>query len=214
MYFCRVHVRRTDKLIREAKYFSIEEYMTKVDEYYNLIEIKTNITKRRVYIATDDFQVITEAKKKYPHYDIFYNENIPKIPKTNPIHSNDNILDVILDIHILFHSNFIVCTLSSNLCRLAYALMQISYVDASTKCVSLNFLYVYTQQNHNKCRVILNHKAQTTDEIDLVIGDIVDIIQYNLNGFSLGTNLRTKKKEQLHSILVIVTSRYAWQPIE
>ncbi|KAK4882688.1 hypothetical protein RN001_006007 [Aquatica leii] len=183
-----VHIRRTDKIINEAKYIAIEEYMKKVDEYYSLIEIKSNVTKRRVYIATDDFNVITEAKAKYPHYEIFYNENIPKIPETNPIHSNDNILDVILDIHVLVNSNFLVCTFSSNIGRLAYALKQINYVDASTKCVSLDGVYVYIQQNPNQCKTILNHKAQTTDEIDLVFGDIINITQYTLDGYSLGTN--------------------------
>ncbi|KAK4882687.1 hypothetical protein RN001_006006 [Aquatica leii] len=177
-----VHIRRTDKIINEAKYIAIEEYMKKVDEYYSLIEIKSNVTKRRVYIATEDFNVITEAKTKYPHYEIFYNENIPKIPKTNPIHSNDNILDVILDIHVLVNSNFLVCTFSSNIGRLAYALKQINYVDASTKCVSLDAVYVYTQQNRNQCKTILNHKARTTDEIDLYFGDIINITQYTLNG--------------------------------
>ncbi|KAK4887716.1 hypothetical protein RN001_003987 [Aquatica leii] len=191
--FVGIQVRRTDKLVNEAKFYSIEKYMDIVDEYYNSIELKTNFTKRRVYIATEDYSVITETKAKYPQYEILHNPNIPKIPKVNPIHSFDNIFDLILDIHILLRSNLLVCTLSSNLCRLLYTLMETNYLDGSANVISIDSVYWYHNQEYNKRKVILSHNAENAAEIDLIPGDIIDVDEYSLNGYSLGTNFRTKK---------------------
>ncbi|KAK4887718.1 hypothetical protein RN001_003989 [Aquatica leii] len=191
--FAGVQIRRTDKLIREAKHHSIEEYMEAVDEYYNSTEIKTNFTKRRVYVATDDFQAVVEALVKYSRYEILFNQNVSKVPRLDDGHMYDNIFDVILDIHILVHSDFLVCTFSSHMCRLMYELIQNNCVDGSAKIVSVDSVYWYDQQEHNKRKVTLEHHAQNTTEIDLIPGDIIDITEYSLNGYSFGTNLRTKK---------------------
>ncbi|KAK4886686.1 hypothetical protein RN001_002957 [Aquatica leii] len=204
--FVGVHIRRTDKIGSEAAYHSIEEYMIKVNEYFDITRRKTNDTKRRVYIATDDFAVITEAKSKYPNYEIFYNQNLPKIPNSNFRHTNDKILDVILDIHILSHSSFLVCTFSSNICRLAYEFMQNDYVDASSKFSSLDDVYYYSQQEYNKRKVILNHKAESPHEIDLLQGDIIHIAGNHWDGYSLGTNLRTNEKGLYPSFKVEIES--------
>ncbi|KAF5294267.1 hypothetical protein FQR65_LT10853 [Abscondita terminalis] len=192
--YVAIHIRRTDKLRREAKFYSVQQYMAKVDEYYNQIDINNNMTKRKVYIATDDFNAIKEAITKYPHYDIIYNPDIPKVPKINPLHTNENIFNVILDIHVLSKSDFIVCTFSSNICRLAYGLMQIDHVDASSKVASLDKMYVYSQQNADVRKAILRHQAQTAKEIDLLSGDTIHISDNHWNGYSTGSNLRTKKR--------------------
>ncbi|KAK4887850.1 hypothetical protein RN001_004121, partial [Aquatica leii] len=188
-----VHVRRTDKLISEAKYIPIEKYMDVVDDYYNSIEIKINLTKRTVYIATDDYDVIKEATAKYSHYEIIFNENIPKVARIDVAHMYDDIFTVLSDIHILVHSDLLVCTFSSHMCRLMYELIQNNYVDGSAKTVSLDSVYWYNQQENNKRKVILRHTAQNDTEIDLIPGDIVNITEHSLNGYSFGTNLRTQK---------------------
>ncbi|KAK4887717.1 hypothetical protein RN001_003988 [Aquatica leii] len=196
--FVGVQIRRTDKIYyAEAKYQAVERYMDVVDEYYKSIEIKTNFTKRRVYIATEEYSVIKEVKTKYPHYEILHNQNIPKIPKINFARSFDNIFDLILDVHILLRSDLLVCTLTSNLCRLIYALLQNDHVDGSANIVSLDAVYWYHNQLHNKRKVILKHHPENAAEIDLVPGDIVDVTvvtDYSLNGYSHGTNLRTRRK--------------------
>ena len=63
-FFCRVHVRRTDKNT-EAAFYSIEEYMYWVDLYYNKLERVQTIEQRRVYLATDESNLLSEAKNKY-----------------------------------------------------------------------------------------------------------------------------------------------------
>lgn len=61
----RVHVRRTDKVGTEAAYHSLEEYMFYVDEYYNLLEKHQQVDKRRIYLATDDANLLKEAKLQW-----------------------------------------------------------------------------------------------------------------------------------------------------
>ena len=57
----RIHVRRTDK-IKEAQYFELESYMTHAEQWYDCPSSK-NMTKK-VYLASDDFKVLDEAKLK------------------------------------------------------------------------------------------------------------------------------------------------------
>lgn len=58
-------MRRTDKINTEAAFHSIEEYMYWVDLYYNKLERVQTIERRRVYLATDDSNLLPEAKEKY-----------------------------------------------------------------------------------------------------------------------------------------------------
>ena len=38
--------------------------MAAVDEYYNLLEMKQRVDRRRVYLASDDPKVVAEAERK------------------------------------------------------------------------------------------------------------------------------------------------------
>ena len=59
-------MRRTDKVGTEAAFHSVDEYMEHVNEWFELQErIPNRIDKRRVYIASDDPQVLPEARTKY-----------------------------------------------------------------------------------------------------------------------------------------------------
>ena len=75
-------MRRTDKLISEAKNHSLDEYMVHVEHWYQLYG---NVDKKRVFIATDDPGVFKEAREKLvfleiiisnyailPRYDSYY----------------------------------------------------------------------------------------------------------------------------------------------
>ena len=63
-YSFRVQVRRTDKINTEAAFHSIEEYMYWVDLYYNKLERVKPVEQRRVFLATDDSNLLPEAKEK------------------------------------------------------------------------------------------------------------------------------------------------------
>lgn len=63
MYY-RVHVRRTDKVIKEALVHSVDDYMRHVDEWFDIYEKQHSGVQRKVYLASDDPGVLPEAKKK------------------------------------------------------------------------------------------------------------------------------------------------------
>ena len=66
MLCCSAHVRRTDKVGTEAVFRSIEEYMAHVEEWYDQRAITTgdDVDQQRVLLATDDPQLLAEAKRK------------------------------------------------------------------------------------------------------------------------------------------------------
>ncbi|KAG7258565.1 hypothetical protein CRUP_037428 [Coryphaenoides rupestris] len=59
-----VHVRRTDKVGTEAAFHPIDEYMSHVDEQFQLLARRMHVDKKRVYLATDDPSLLQEAKTK------------------------------------------------------------------------------------------------------------------------------------------------------
>lgn len=66
MFHYSVHVRRTDKLREEAQRYDLDEYMERVNHWFRLQEkTKGRIDKRRVYLATDDPTVITNAPFRF-----------------------------------------------------------------------------------------------------------------------------------------------------
>lgn len=65
MLYFSVHVRRTDKVGMEAQFHALQEYMTYVDEWFDIYEKRYPGVQRRVYLASDDPNVLQEAKNKY-----------------------------------------------------------------------------------------------------------------------------------------------------
>lgn len=59
-----VQVRRTDKINLEAAFHGIEEYMYWVDLYYKKLALTETFDKKRVFIASDDATVLSDARKK------------------------------------------------------------------------------------------------------------------------------------------------------
>ena len=65
--FCflhRVHIRRTDKVGTEAAFHPVDEYMQHVEEYYKQQQLAKSLTTKRIYLASDDYKVFAEIKKK------------------------------------------------------------------------------------------------------------------------------------------------------
>ena len=84
------------------------------------------IENKTVFIATDDPSVLAQLRSLYPHYIFLGNETASKLAskRDNARLSRDGLFGIIEDIHILSMSDHLVCTLSSNVCRLAYELQQ------------------------------------------------------------------------------------------
>ena len=98
-----------------------------VDEYFELVELVQDrtIQNKTVFIATDDPNVLAELRSMYPHYIFLGNRTASKLASGIKARlSRAGLFGIIEDIHILSMSNHLVCTLSSNVCRLAYELQQ------------------------------------------------------------------------------------------
>ncbi|KAK2580528.1 hypothetical protein KPH14_006259 [Odynerus spinipes] len=184
-----VHVRRTDKVGTEAAYHDIDEYMTKVDQYFDELETKPDV--KRVFLASDDPKVITTARSRYPNYEIIGDPEIAETASVSKRYSDSSLQGIIIDIHLLSLCDYLVCTFSSQVCRVAYELMQTYYPDAYNKFASLDDIYYYGGQNPHPHVAILDHKPRKNGELELKVGDLIEVYGNHWDGYSKGYNTRT-----------------------
>ena len=95
-----------------------------------------------------------------------------------------------MDIYFLSRCDYLVCTFSSNLCRLAYELMQKHYADASWRFNSLDDVYYTHGQTKHLVQSLYDHESKG-DEIELKKGDLIHLAGNHWNGYSKGVNQRT-----------------------
>ncbi|XP_069064997.1 alpha-(1,6)-fucosyltransferase [Pleurodeles waltl] len=183
-----VHVRRTDKVGTEAAFHPIEEYMVHVEEHFQLLARRMQIDKRRVYLATDDPSLLQEAKTKYPNYEFISDNSISWSAGLHNRYTENSLRGVILDIHFLSQADFLVCTFSSQVCRVAYEIMQTLHPDASTNFHSLDDIYYFGGQNAHNQVAIYPHHPRTPDEIPMEPGDIIGVAGNHWDGYSKGIN--------------------------
>nr|XP_016924251.1 alpha-(1,6)-fucosyltransferase [Drosophila suzukii] len=188
-----VHVRRTDKVGTEAACHSVEEYMTHVEDYYRTLEVNGSSVARRIFLASDDAQVIEEARRKYPQYQIIGDPEVARMASVSTRYTDTALNGIILDIHLLSMSDHLVCTFSSQVCRVAYEIMQTMYPDAAHRFKSLDDIYYYGGQNAHNRRVVIAHKPRTHEDLQLRVGDLVSVAGNHWDGNSKGKNTRTNQ---------------------
>lgn len=184
-----IHVRRTDKVGTEAAYHDIDEYMIKVDQYFDELEVKPDV--RRVFLASDDPKVITTARSRYPNYEIIADPEVAETASVAKRYSDSSLQGIIVDIHLLSQCDYLVCTFSSQVCRVAYELMQTYYPDAYNRFTSLDDIYYYGGQNPHPHLAILDHKPRKSGELELKAGDQIVVFGNHWDGYSKGYNSRT-----------------------
>ncbi|XP_046913120.2 alpha-(1,6)-fucosyltransferase [Dermatophagoides farinae] len=199
-----VHVRRTDKINTEASFHSLSEYMIHVEDYFDRLELfkkrqnDETTTKRIVYLATDDSSVWRKEVPKFEKkgYKFIGDSEISDTASVNRRYSFDSLKNIILDVWMLSETDYIVCTFSSQVCRLAYELMQSKNpaIDRSNNFFSLDDIYYFGGQNSHNQIAILDHEAATKDsEINIKRGDIIGIAGNHWNGYSKGINRVTQQ---------------------
>jgi glycoprotein 6-alpha-L-fucosyltransferase len=196
-----VHIRRTDKIGSEAAFHSLDEYMKHVDEFYDLYELMKNETTsstsggRNVYLASDDPAIFDEAVSKYPKYTFIYDKQNAQTAQLSQRYTPDSAQGVILDIYFLSQCDYLVCTFSSQVCRMAYELMQARFPDASWRFRSLDDIYYFGGQNAHNVRAVYDHEARRElGEIGLRKGDLIGLAGNHWNGMSKGRNRRTMEE--------------------
>lgn len=143
-----VHVRRTDKLKSEAKFHDIEEYMAHVEEYFShqKIESGTNLyQERHIFLASDDNHVLQDARKRYPEYTI-WGYHIQQRQSHRRVACRQELKQLVDTLHQLSQTDYLVCTFSSNMCRLAFEMMTALRLDAPQRFKSLDSLWYFDRQ--------------------------------------------------------------------
>lgn len=184
-----IHVRRTDKVGTEAAYHHLDEYMGKVEQYFDELETQPDV--RKVFIASDDPQVIKTARLRYSNYEIIGSPEIAETASVSKRYSHSSLQGIIIDIHLLALCDYLICTFSSQVCRVAYELMQNYYPDAHDRFASLDDIYYYGGQNPHPAIATLNHDPRKPNEIELRVNDRIKLFGNHWNGFSKGYNIRT-----------------------
>ncbi|KAK3516289.1 hypothetical protein QTP70_009366 [Hemibagrus guttatus] len=185
-----VHVRRTDKVGTEAAFHPIEEYMLHVEEQFQLMAQRMQLDKKRVYLATDDPSLLQEAKNKYPDYEFISDNSISWSAGLHNRYTENSLKGVILDIHFLSQTDFLVCTFSSQVCRVAYEIMQTLHPDASSYFYSLDDIYYFGGQNAHNQIAIYAHRPRTAEDVALEPGDVIGVAGNHWDGYSKGLNRR------------------------
>ncbi|KAH8862338.1 Alpha-(1,6)-fucosyltransferase [Schistosoma japonicum] len=212
-----VHIRRTDKINTEASFHSLEEYMTEVDSYFNFIDasrqmmsrteewrndIKSpfhhrvyhqlNPVKRQVYIATDEPSIFDEAQSKYPNYVFYGDRRRAESAAVSKRQNADSIMGIVIDVFVLSKTDYLVCTFSSQVCRLAYELKQSNHLefgDASQQFRTLDDVYYYVGQQASPYEVLISD-----NKTGLSIGDLVHFLGNHWNGYAKVEKVNTNHK--------------------
>lgn len=196
-----IQVRRTDKINTEAAFHNVEEYMEHVEAWYDKLALRrlkegnTDPLVRRVYVASDDASVLPEARRKYPSYTFYGDVDIANSASLNQRYSKISLRGVIMDIHFLSNCDYLVCTFSSQVCRVAYELMQTEdrSIQQHPLFHSLDDIYYFGGQTAHNLEVRYDHEASPRlKEIELKVGDLVGIAGNHWDGQSKGVNRRTK----------------------
>ena len=185
-----IHIRRTDKLDKEAAFHGVEEYMKHVKTFFQQVEINTgntSLSPKIIYIASDDPGVFSECRTKYPEYTFLGDEARAQSAKISSRYNKNSLLGLISDIHMLSLSDYIVCTFSSQVCRLAYEIQQQRYVDGSWRFKSLDDTWYFGGADHHQ-EVIMAHEPNNIDELNLKIGDTISVAGNHWNGYNKGRN--------------------------
>ena len=78
--------------------------------------------------------------------------------------------------------------------RAAYEIMQTRHADASSRVRSLDRSFFFTGGAHPHYQVVvISHTARNRHELDLHVGDRVNVLSNHYNGLSHGRNLRSNR---------------------
>ncbi|XP_060578059.1 alpha-(1,6)-fucosyltransferase-like [Ruditapes philippinarum] len=148
-----LHIRRTDKL-KEAYYYNVTEYMKAADNWFNIYEQSTGraVKTRKIFLVTDEPSVVSEANQLFSNYTVINNMNATVAASKYTLRLKySSLKDTINDIFLLSMCDYIVCTMSSNICRLAFELMQTRHKDGSKYAKSLDCEYFIHKLYKRQC---------------------------------------------------------------
>ena len=137
-----VHIRRGDKIrTHEAEFIPNEKY---IDAIQNLYEHQNINNTKIIYIASDD--KLSGMEKIWPSKFVlkrpppkYLSEGLQSY--ATPNFSSIILESILIDINLLSHTNFTICTMSSNICRLTHLLRNAipPYNATNNRVISLDW---------------------------------------------------------------------------
>ncbi|KAM7367726.1 hypothetical protein PAMP_014006 [Pampus punctatissimus] len=124
----------------------------------------------------------------YPEYEFISDNSISWSAGLHNRYTENSLRGVILDIHFLSQTDFLVCTFSSQVCRVAYEIMQTLHPDASSFFYSLDDIYYFGGQNAHNQIAIYPHQPRNSEDIPLEPGDVIGVAGNHWDGYSKGIN--------------------------
>ncbi|OQV24677.1 Alpha-(1,6)-fucosyltransferase [Hypsibius exemplaris] len=199
-----IHVRRTDKLLKEARLHSIQSYLKPAEDYWLQRSFRQpNSVPRNLFVASDDARVLRDIQRKYSkHINILGKSNETRSSASlQSRYSEKSLLELLRDIYFLSKSDFLVCTFSSLICKLAYELKQFRE-DATGSFTSLDDSYWFPGSQAHVTVALRDHIPQNNlsdgnasrNQIAIQKGDRVNGVFNLWDGFSIGVNTRTNEK--------------------
>jgi len=120
---------------------------------------------------------------------VFYGDiTVAKSAQIGRRYGTQSLKGVLLDIHFLSLSDYLVCTFSSQICRVAYEIMQQRVIDGAWRVQPLDDVYYFGGQNSHTQRAVISHKDTWPNEFSFERGDIINTLGNHWDGFSKGTD--------------------------
>ncbi|EDV25707.1 uncharacterized protein TRIADDRAFT_56089 [Trichoplax adhaerens] len=158
-----IHIRHTDKLFKEAKYYGLQEYLEIADSYFKSLASNgsSDDTNKAIFLATDDTKVAQQSKSFRHQYTIINDYDATSLAEgsyyKSPRYSKRGFETALVDIYLLAASDYTIVTMSSNVGRLVYEIKKIYlWHDISHTIYSLDEAY-----NLFGCdRYIIHHRQR------------------------------------------------------
>lgn len=172
---------------------------------------------KRVFLATDTKEVLVDCRQKYPEYTILGNETIAggaaktirdrfKMFKLLKTGGYENTIGILSDLYVLSHSDYIVCTLTSNICRLAYELQQHRLTGGERNIASLDTVWFVHKGSYKNAtteefirQATIANVQRHEEMLEMSVGDIITFMYprnkkfYAWEGYLYGKNKNTGK---------------------
>nr|XP_018905215.1 PREDICTED: alpha-(1,6)-fucosyltransferase-like [Bemisia tabaci] len=182
-----VHIHRPTRFDHTGIYRPVEDYMSEVEDYYSRLNLSYPVMEKAIYLATNDVDLFEEIQEKYPDYSILGDGNFSLFTVQENQCNVVALNAVLTNVHYLARSDFLVCAFSSEVCRLAYEVMNSVIPDAFNRFRSIDLDYYFEGQVPERRIVTQTHSAQNPDELSLTNGSII-FHEGNLwNGYSRAT---------------------------
>lgn len=81
----------------------------------------------------------------------------------------------------------------SQVCRIAYEIMQPMHVDAADRFKSLDDIWYYGGQDEHQQVAIMDHAPRSKNEMELRKGDVIGVAGNHWNGYNKGRNHRNNR---------------------